>query len=104
MSLSPPVVVCAANRMTYLDSQGVQHVLVIAGARHHDGVMNPVIRALTEDDADRVVKMEQGFIDQHNQFLTRYEAWRIAEPNGQIKRRCGGDDREGGWLYSENLY
>ena len=43
----------------------------------------------------------QGFIDQFGQFLTREEAWPIAERNTQIIRRVGGDGIK---LYSENLY
>lgn len=44
---------------------------------------------------------EQGFIDQHGEFLTREEAYDVAKAAGQIIRRCGGDE---GRLYSENLY
>lgn len=50
--------------------------------------------------------LSQGFIDQFNNFYTRKEAWIIAETNGQIIRRVGGDmslDGEGK-LFSENLY
>ena len=45
---------------------------------------------------------EQGFVtNQHNRFVSRTEAWKIAEAAGQILFRCGGDGTE---LYSENLY
>ena len=44
---------------------------------------------------------EQGFIDQFGTFLTRKEALEIAKREGQIVRRCGGDEKE---LFSENLY
>lgn len=47
---------------------------------------------------------EEGFIDQHGNFHTRQQAWKIAEANGQIIHRCGGDTANGGTLYSENLY
>ncbi|CAE6710389.1 hypothetical protein [Candidatus Nitrotoga fabula] len=50
------------------------------------------------------IKFEQGFIDQHGVFMTRTEAWHVAQASGQILRRCGGDDANGGTLYSENLY
>lgn len=46
----------------------------------------------------------QGFIDQRGTFMTREEAWKVAVESGQIKRRVGGDERNGGTLYSENLY
>lgn len=47
---------------------------------------------------------EQGFIDQHGAFMSRREAWEVAEAAGQIIRRVGGDEADGGTLYSENLY
>ena len=47
---------------------------------------------------------EQGFIDRNSQFHDRTAAWKIAEPAGQIRRRVGGDETDGGTLYSENLY
>lgn len=46
----------------------------------------------------------QGFVDQRGVFLTRTEAWSIALAAGQIIRRVGGNDTDGGTLYSENLY
>jgi hypothetical protein len=50
------------------------------------------------------VDLEEGFIDQFGDFHARTEAWKIAEAAGQILHRCGGDDTDGGTLYSENLY
>jgi hypothetical protein len=44
---------------------------------------------------------EQGFIDNKGNFLTREEAWVVAEREGQIIRRACSDE---GVLYSENLY
>jgi hypothetical protein len=57
---------------------------------------------------------ECGFIDQHQVFLTRAEAWKVADAAGQIRRPSGfernynnqrrpnvGDE---GLLFSENLY
>jgi len=46
----------------------------------------------------------QGFIDKNGKFLTRTQAWKVAEEAGQIIRRVGGDTANGGTLYSENLY
>lgn len=46
----------------------------------------------------------QGFVDNEGNFLTREEAWKVAERCGQIIRRCGGDTANGGTLYSENLW
>lgn len=87
-------IVCAANR----DHNG----LIICGARHFDKVMQ---LAMCHIPGDHHVKdWDQGFIDQRGDFLTRTEAWPIAEAAGQIIRRCGGDDTDGGTLYSENIY
>lgn len=44
---------------------------------------------------------EQGFIDQYGNFYTREEAYFVAEENGQIIKKCGGDRVS---LFSENLY
>jgi hypothetical protein len=87
-------VVCAACKM----SDGT----LVLGARHGDGCMIAT--------ADRLGKKrshdpdDQGFIDQRGVFMTRQEAWKVAEAAGQILYRCGGDTRDGGTLYSENLY
>lgn len=85
-------VVCAANRFP----GGV----LVLGARHFDGVMRQTIKLLSLTPGSE----EQGFIDQAGQFLTRQEAWKVAEAAGQIQRRVGGDTSQGGSLYSENLY
>ena len=50
---------------------------------------------------DLPIEHVQGFIDQRGNFLTREEAWIVAEASGQIIRRVGGDGKK---LYSENLY
>jgi hypothetical protein len=44
---------------------------------------------------------QQGFVDQWGVFMTREEAWKVAEAAGQIRFRCGGDGEK---LFSENLY
>lgn len=49
-------------------------------------------------------KEEQGFITSKYRFVDRTEAWKIAVEQKQIVRRVGGDDLDGGTLYSENLY
>ena len=88
------VVVCAAVR--YPDGR------MLVGPRHFDATMHTQFHAFgIKTQEDRSV---QGFIDQHGAFLTREEAWKIAEANGQIKKRVGGDTINGGRLFSENLY
>lgn len=84
-------VVCAANR----DVSGA----LILGARHWDMLM------LTQAHQwPHCFFEEQGFIDQRGQFMTRQQAWDVASAAGQIIRRVGGDDANGGTLYSENIY
>jgi hypothetical protein len=58
--------------------------------------------------------VECGFVDQDNVFMSRAEAWKVADAAGQIRRPTGleknydshrapniGDE---GLLFSENLY
>lgn len=99
-----PRIVCAANRFVLKDGDNPPQTFIVAGARHHDSVMNPVIKALCQEDRDRLEGMQQGFIDQRGNFYSRREAWEIAERNDQIARRCGGDGPDGFGLFSENLY
>ncbi len=95
----PRRIVCAANR----DKSGA----VILGARHWDQTMHAAF-AIWREAKNHVTRdmrfIEQGFIDQYGAFLNRQEAWKVAEAAGQIIRRVGGDDTDGGTLYSENLY
>lgn len=95
MSLSPSVVVCSACRYD-------KHMLI--GARHWDANMRAQAEFVPKEVHPFKIDWEQGFIDQHCNFLTRTEAWKIAEANGQIIRRVGGDEADGGTLFSENLY
>lgn len=85
-------IVCAAVRIG-----GV----VFLGARHFDAHMSRSVA----DAKGRLFRSssiaEQGFINQRGEFLTRTEAYTVAEEAGQIIRRCGGDE---GVLFSENLY
>jgi len=86
-------VVCAA----VIDDKGI----IVAGARHLDRIMKEQIKMMGRKSIDFSNPEFQGFINQWGQFLSREEAWIIAEKRGQIIRRCGGD---GVRLYSENLY
>ena len=86
------MIVCAANR----DSEGK----IIVGPRHWDTTMVRTVHAMGNFNFNDK-KVEQGFIDQFGVFLTREEAWIVAEAAGQIKYRVGGDN---GKLFSENLY
>lgn len=84
------MVVCAA--IAYPDSG-----LILLGVRHNDHFME------VQRQANRLLahgKRQSGFIDQKGVFLTRAEAWKVAEAAGQIRNRWSED----GDLYSENLY
>lgn len=93
----PRRVVCAANR---------HGGYLLIGARHWDAQMRAQAQNVPEHIHPFHADWEQGFIDQYEKFMTREEAWLVAEAAGQIRYRCGGDmSSEGvGKLYSENLY
>lgn len=102
-------IVCAAIRHK-LDGR------LICGPRHFDETMWCQILGIsraewkrTEDDTRKLPpdiahwsQADQGFIDQHGEFLTREEAWPIAAAAGQIL----SDQRnwQHGCLHSEHLY
>ena len=84
-------IVCAA--VLYPDGT------MLVGPRHFDNVMLEQYKrfGIKDSETERV----QGFVDQWGEFLTREEAHAVATQQGQIVRRCGGDN---GRLFSENLY
>ncbi len=90
------IVVCAAVRCD-------QTQMVVCGVRHYDQLMHSVLQHKPEGTFDPS-KTTQGFVDNKYNFLTRTEAWVIAEQQGQIIKRVGNDHVNGGTLYSENLY
>lgn len=78
---------------------------IIIGIRHYDSIMHNHIDSMENSKEWRKLNtIQQGFVDQYGTFYSRTDAWKIAESEGQIIRRCGGDTRNGGTLYSENLY
>ena len=83
-------IVCVANRHKF-----VGDIDIILGIRHWDELMRQQVSDSDYSD------YEQGFIDNKGKFLTREEAWVVAEREGQIIRRVEGDE---GVLYSKNLY
>jgi len=85
-------IVCAAIRFTLTRE-------VILGIRHFDTFMHKQL----ENTPSQGDPIEQGFIDQKGSYLTRTEAWKVAEAAGQIIRRVGGDTADDGTLFSENL-
>jgi len=104
-----PRIVCAANHYSFKNIINQEDDFLIVGPRHNDLTMLnqlKICEVYLNDEGILIedAHVEQGFIDQFGDFYTRQEAWKIAEANGQIYRRVGGDDRNGGTLYSENLY
>lgn len=85
----PRRVVCAANMFP----DGT----IILGARHWDPFMREQAKAYGLSKGG----VKQGFIDQLGAFMTREEAWLVAEAAGQITYRGNWGS---GVLYSENLY
>jgi hypothetical protein len=84
-------IVCAAIRY---------NKQIIVGVRHFDTFMVGHIKDLEHLNYD-FDHPEQGFVDNKYQFLTRQEAWVVAEKAGQIVR---DKDKCVGTLFSEHLY
>ena len=81
------VIVCAAVRIAGK---------VLPSVRHWDAFTRDLARS-----TGATGKEEQGFLDNRGQFLTRQEAWVVAEAAGQIKydhNKCPGT------LYTEHMY
>lgn len=78
---------------------------VISSPRHYDLFFHSIVRTLPKEKQDlwyvKSSTVEQGFIDQFGNFLSRNEAWKIAEANGQIIR---DHDKCPGKLFSEHIY
>lgn len=88
-SSQPKRVVCAACR--WPDGH------VIIGIRH----FSPDMRLSAALQGYRGLNVEEGFVDQYGNFLTRQEAFKLALANGQY-RPYG--TYIFGTLYSEDLY
>ena len=93
-------VVCAAIR----HKDGT----VIAGTRHYDSIMRATILRMFKGQPNEVVAAreagwydcEQGFLNNKQEYLTREQAWKVAEAAKQIRQVTGTP----GALYSEDLY
>jgi len=90
------IVVCAACK--YGDT-------IICGARHYDKIMYSQLNAFSPEKKANMVRIrhvEQGFINQFGEFLTREEALEVVKQSGQpFNEERNGDDTK---LYSEGLY
>lgn len=106
--LSLPRIVCAANVYVVRDPAGQVRKHVLPAPRHGGRLMSDLMGLIglslsNRDPAvlDPYITTEQGFIDQHDNFYTREQAWVIAEYHNQIVRPAHW---EVGVLCSENLY
>ncbi len=88
----PRLVVCAAMLM--------KDGSIVTGIRHFSNEMRAVMRLAYGAEGYHLKVADQGFVDQKGVFLTREEAWVVAEAAGQIRRVTGAK----GELYSEDLY
>ncbi len=105
---SLPRIVCAANQLIVRDTAGKIRSHILPSARHGGRIMADLLGLLglhhdNRDPAglDPFITESQGFIDQHDNFYTRQEAWTIAMFHGQIQRDAHW---RYGTLCSENLY
>lgn len=89
--MTSPWIVCAAMKM--------DDGLIITGIRHFSPEMRTVMKRVYGMGYYLRVE-EQGFVDRRGQFLSREEAWKVAESNGQIRFQVSTP----GTLYSESLY
>ncbi len=96
----PERIVSAANKYGDVILVGVRHGSddMYSLFDHAENVVDFIFKDTLSD------REEQGFITSKYRFVTRTEAWKIAVEQQQIVRRVGGDDSDGGTLYSENLY
>jgi len=101
--LSLPVIVCAATVFTYKVGDKTETVTIPA-PRHFSKTMHDLLWKIVPGGKDAIVSEVEGFIDQHDRFHDRKEAWLIAEARKQIKNRVGSDGIERLGLFSENLY
>lgn len=80
--------------------------LILCGARHFDPIMRAMIQREQELKGQDMMahtwrSAEQGFVTNiRGEFVTREQAWKIAEAAGQIRQVTGRP----GTLYSEDLY
>ena len=97
------IIVCAAIKHRHSG-------IIVCGVRHFDSIMRSILETLRLGYSG----WEQGFVDQKGKFLTREEAWTIADNALQLRRpTCHETDynshrklimNDNGILFSENLY
>lgn len=91
-------IVCAALRAADGD--------ILLGIRHYSKDMRDTIKKRIDGKKFHHCHDEnQGFVDQYGKYLTRREAYKVAEAAGQIinPKACGGVSPDK-ILYSEGIY
>lgn len=81
-----------------------KNTVILCGARHKDAFNQ--LKALGFKSRKEYVEMEQGFIDHHNNFLTRKEAYEHAKACGQLCKNIIYEREKSGSreLRSEDLW
>lgn len=98
-------IVAAATKIGVVE-EGFDYVskeIILVGVRHWDDLMHNQYNNMPESvTVDEV----QGFVDNFGQFLTREEAWVVAESAGQIlfKESWNVNSKGNYVLYSENVW
>lgn len=94
------------NRVVVASACRYGDLITAVGSRHFSPAMVKQLDAIREEkliDLDNKGKAEQGFICQHDVFMTREEAWEVAIASGQLNlRRYKGSSF--GSLHSEDLW
>lgn len=94
-------VVCAANRLELPDGRRV----VVMSVRHCDHTYVATAENIMTRAQLSLQRPEQGFVDNYGAWLTRAEAWVVAEAANQILFEAPWNTKDGvKILYSENLY
>jgi hypothetical protein len=95
------MIICAAIKVKYIDSDHTVKDLVVCGHRHCNCF--EIIHHLPFDD---IIQKQQGFIDHTGKFLDRKEALEHFKACGQSNstQRWYWEDRNQDELYSEDLY
>lgn len=91
-------VVCAAIRAA--DQS------VLLGIRHYSADMHAQIDARRDGEKFKHRNdQDQGFVDQWGKYMTRDEAYQVAQAAGQVLHpNACGNELDGPKLYSEGLY
>ena len=89
---------CAAEKFTFLNN--VHPPIIICGIRHGDDIISFTLGAIDKRLRNKIVNVEQGFVDSLGNFLNRHEALVVAAVADQLVSKTQPVDR----LFSEDLW